>query len=267
MMETEHGTMGRLPFAAVGAGAVVVVLPGLAPMTGVDGGGMVRGMLGPLAGLAKTRRLVLFNRRPDLPRGITMAGLADEHAEAIREGLQPPVDLVGTSTGGSIAQQLAADHPDVVRRLVLVSSACRLGPTGRTLQRRVAARIRAGATRQALAVFAAGLVPPHRGQLAAGLTAYALGPRRVTTSAGDLDDMATTIEAEDAFDLAGCPAIRARTLVLAGRDDRFYSPALFEETAALIPSSKLRLFDRRGHVTVMTDPDFRQEIAAFLLAP
>jgi hypothetical protein len=42
--------------------------------------------------------------------------------------------------------------------------------------------------------------------------------------------------------------------------------ALFEETAALVPSSRLRLFDRRGHVTVMTDPGFRQEMATFLLA-
>ena len=76
--------------------------------------------------------------------------------------------------------------------------------------------------------------------------------------------MATTIEAEDKFDLAGCPTISARTLILAGRDDRFYSPALFEETAALVPSSRLRLFDRRGHVTVMTDPGFRYQMVTFL---
>ena len=39
------------------------------------------------------------------------------------------VDVVGTSTGGSIAQQLAADHPETVRRLALLSTACRLGTT------------------------------------------------------------------------------------------------------------------------------------------
>ena len=36
--------------------------------------------------------------------------------------------------------------------------------------------------------------------------------------------MAVTIEAEDDFDLARCPPIGAPTLILAGRDDRFYSP-------------------------------------------
>ena len=102
---------------------------------------------------------------PGLPRGMTMAEMAAEHADAIRE-LGAPVDVMGTSTGGSIAQQLAADHPDVVGRLVLLSTACRLGPEGKVLQRRVAARIRAGAYRQATAVMGPGVPPRGRSRRA-----------------------------------------------------------------------------------------------------
>jgi pimeloyl-ACP methyl ester carboxylesterase len=109
--------MGPLPYAAVGDGPPLVSLAGLSPTTGFEGDGMVRATLGPLAALARTRRVVLFNRRPGLPRGMTMAALAAEHADAIRAGLGGPVDVVGTSTGGSIAQQLAAEHPDAVARL------------------------------------------------------------------------------------------------------------------------------------------------------
>lgn len=76
--------------------------------------------------------------------------------------------------------------------------------------------------------------------------------------------MATTIEAEDEFDLGACPTIQAPTLILAGRDDRFYSEALFEETARLIPHSTLRVFAGRGHMTVMRDPRLRRELSAFL---
>jgi pimeloyl-ACP methyl ester carboxylesterase len=255
--------MGPLPYAAVGDGPPLVSLAGLSPTTGFEGDGMVRATLGPLAALARTRRVVLFNRRPGLPRGMTMAALAAEHAEAIRAGFGGPVDVVGTSTGGSIAQQLAAEHPDAVARLVLVSTACRLGPLGKRLQRRVAARVRAGADAQALAVAAASLVPPGRGQLAAGLAGRLLGPRLVRDGLGD---MASTIEAEDDFDLARLSPIRAPTLILAGRDDRFYTPELFAETARLIPGSTLRLLEGRGHITVMRDRRFREALTAFLTA-
>jgi pimeloyl-ACP methyl ester carboxylesterase len=256
-----RGTYGALPYAALGDGPPVVALAGLSPTTGVDGDGTVRGVLGPLVALSRSRRLVVFNRRASLPRGMTMAELAAEHADAIRAGFGGPVDVVGTSTGGSIAQQLAADHPDAVARLVLVSTACRLGPLGKTMQRRVAARIRAGAEAQACAVMAAALVPPRRGQLLAGLAGRLLGPRLIH---GGLADMATTIEAEDEFDLAGLSPIRAPALILAGGDDRFYSPELFAETARLIPGSALDVIPGRGHITVMRDRRFREALTGFL---
>ncbi|MBV9049316.1 MAG: hypothetical protein JOY58_13660, partial [Solirubrobacterales bacterium] len=58
--------------------------------------------------------------------------------------------------------------------------------------------------------------------------------------------------------------ITAPTLILAGGEDRFYPQELFAETARLIPGSDLRLFDGRGHVSVISDPDFRAALAAFL---
>jgi len=262
MATLEHGTLGRIPSASLGSGEPVLVLIGLAPVTGVEGERMTKASLGPLLSLTGRRRLVVTNRRADLPRGMTMAQIAAEHADAAR-ALGAPVDVVGTSTGGSIAQQLAADHPEVVRRLVLLSTACRLGPQGKELQRRVAARVRRGATRQAMAVLAADLVPPGRGQIAAGVLASLVGPLAVRDRQG-IDDMATTIEAEDDFDLARSPTITAPTLIVAGRDDRFYGPELFEETARLIPGSELLLLEGRGHITALNDARCREALSRFL---
>jgi pimeloyl-ACP methyl ester carboxylesterase len=112
-------------------------------------------------------------------------------------------------------------------------------------------------------VMAAGLVPPGRGQIAAGVVAFAVGPLVLRDLQG-LDDMATTIEAEDEFDLARCPQIKAPTLIVAGRDDRFYAPELFEETARLIPGSDLRLLDGKGHITALNDPRCRDALESWL---
>ncbi|MET0684319.1 MAG: alpha/beta fold hydrolase [Solirubrobacteraceae bacterium] len=260
----ERGVAGPLPCLRTGSGKPLLFIGGLSPVAGVDATGtewMVGSLLGPFA---KRREVVFVNRRPGLPRGMTMAGMAAEHAEAIHAlGGGGAVDVAGISTGGSIAQQLAADFPDVVDRLLLLCTACRLGPEGKALQRRVAARVRAGALRQAAAVMAAGLVPPGRGQTVAGALGHLAGPR-LLAGGDDMADMATTIEAEDAFDLADCPRITAPTLILAGGDDRFYSPELFAETARLIPGSRLRVFEGRGHVTVSRHPEWAGEIERFL---
>jgi pimeloyl-ACP methyl ester carboxylesterase len=147
---------------------------------------------------------------------------------------------------------------------VLLSTACRLGPEGSELQRRVAARIRQGAYRKAIALMAAGLVPPGPGRLPVGAVASVVGPLVVRDRQG-LDDMATTIEAENAFDLAACASpIAAPTLLVAGRDDRFYAPELFEETARLIPGCDLRVLDGKGHMTALGDTRCRDAVESWL---
>ena len=259
----ERGVVGPLPCLRTGSGRPLLFIGGLSPAAGVDATGTEKMAGSLLEPFARRREVVFVNRRPGLPRGMTMAEMAAEHAEAIRALGDGPVDVAGISTGGSIAQQLAADHPGVVGRLALLCTACRLGPEGKVLQRRVAARVRAGALRQATAVMVAGLVPPGRGQTVAGALGHLAGPR-LLAGRDDMTDMATTIEAEDAFDLLDCPRITAPTLILAGGDDRFYSPELFAETARLIPGSRLRVFEGRGHVTVSRHPEWADEIERFL---
>lgn len=263
-MLIDYGNLGPLPYAALGDGQPLIIVAGLSPTTGFRGGLAVRAALGPLVELAASRRIVVLNRRPGLPTGITMAEIAAEHREALSAGFgDRRLDVIGLSTGGSIAQQVAADHPELIQRLVLISTACRLGPYGRSLQRTVAAKVRRGARRQAIATLAAGLIPPRRGRLAVAAAAL-VTPHRLFADAQGIDDMATTIEAEDAFDLTQCPPIQAPTLLLAGRNDRFYAPSLFQETADMVSGCRLHLFDKRGHITVMRDPAFRSETERFL---
>ena len=170
---------------------------------------MQRMNLAAIAALAVSGRVLFFNRRAGLPEGMTISELAAEHAEAIGTLPGGSADVIEVSTGGSIAQQLAAEHPEVVRRLALIA---RL-PAG-SCRAAVAELGRARAPRgesPGVCGVAAGLVPPRRGRLAAAAAAWLIGPRLFGDAAA-LADMATTIEAEDEFDLARCrDPIRAPT--------------------------------------------------------
>jgi pimeloyl-ACP methyl ester carboxylesterase len=157
---------------------------------------------------------------------MSMAELADEHADAIRSLGDGPIEVVGVSTGGSIAEQVAADHSDVVDRLLLLSTGCPRGPEGPSAAAprcypHPARRPTAGVRREG-----GGRRSAQSRRLAVATLAWLAGPR-VLAGGDDLADMATTIEAEDAFDLAACPSpIRAPTVILAGRVDRFCGPEL-----------------------------------------
>src|SRR5690242_5495095 len=99
----ERGTAGPLPYLSGGKGPPLVYLAGLTPAAGVDSlsaRSMALSALIPIRG----RRVLFFNRRPGLPRGTTMAAVAAEHSRAIRALVPGPVDVMGVSTGGSIAQ-------------------------------------------------------------------------------------------------------------------------------------------------------------------
>ena len=88
-----------------------------------------------LTPLAKAGFEVYFtNRWPGMAADTTFA---DDGRAACRGNLHhfgEPVDVLGASTGGSLALQLIADRPDVVRKAVVASAAYTLGPVAKQQQ-------------------------------------------------------------------------------------------------------------------------------------
>jgi pimeloyl-ACP methyl ester carboxylesterase len=79
----------------------------------------------------------------------------------------------------------------------------------------------------------------------------------------DPSDTVVTLEAEDKFNFKERLAqITAPTLVAAGEQDPFYTPALFRETAAGIPHARLILYPGMGHPA--SGKHFQQDVLAFL---
>ena len=175
-----------------------------------------------------------------------MSDLAADYAQAVEEDIGEPVFLHGTSTGGSVVLQLAVDRPELVRRLVLASAACRLSPRGRSVMAEVARLTEAGDRRRATAaVVGAGTSP------SLGFLTRRAGWLMGQFTAEDQTDMLRTIAAEDVFDAEpGLGRVQAPTLVLGGTADGFYSRDLFERTAAGIPQGRAVVMEGKSHLYV-----------------
>jgi pimeloyl-ACP methyl ester carboxylesterase len=98
------------------------------PLIVLHGGLGGAGMFGPvLPALAETRRVVAVELQAhghtaDVDRPLSFEAMADDVAALIRRLGLAQVDLLGYSLGGGVALQAAIRHPDLVRKLVVVSA-------------------------------------------------------------------------------------------------------------------------------------------------
>jgi len=260
----EGALYGGLPYLAVGAGPPLVVFSGLSAEH-ANPTGLARWFeLQTLKPMARHFTVYAVNRKPGLPAGSAIGDLAGHYAEAIAREFPGPVCIEGVSTGGSIAQQFAIDHPQLVRRLVLAATACRLSPHGREVQRKFAELTSQGRPRRAYAALGPTLAATAAGGRALAALMWLFG---ASQRADDPSDMLVTVAAEDTFDASPeLHRIAAPTLLVAGGRDRFYSPELFWETAERIPDARLSLYEDKGHAGVMTHKPAIREIVAFLRA-
>ncbi len=145
---------------------------------------------------------------PTPPLPLSIPGLAALAVAVLDAAGLGAADVLGFSHGGAVAQQVARDAPDRVRRLILVSTSCGVGAT-----------------------------PGHRGE-----TLHALG----TPSAGypwPLPDPLGLLWQWLAFSswssIPFLGAIRAPTLVVCGAHDRIVPPINSRVLAGRIPDSSL----------------------------
>ena len=198
------------------------------------------------------------------PAPVTIADLAADYTGVLARQLAGPSTCWVCPPGGSVALQLAADHPDLVRRLVILCSGCRLGPRGRAAQRQVAALLREGRSRRAGAVMMSMLGATSASQRVLAGLGWLLGS--AVAGRGD-PDMLATIDAEDAFDLTGrLGSITAPALVIGGDHDAFYGTSVFQQTAALLPPGRLVLYPGKGHAGTVASRRLLQDVLTFLQA-
>jgi pimeloyl-ACP methyl ester carboxylesterase len=230
----------------------------------VPSGWRRRMALGLAAPLSADFRVYVVSRKPGLHLGESMSDIVGYLATAIERELGEAVCLTGASTGGSVALQLAVDRPDLVRALVVVAAAYKLGPGGREVTRELARLTRAGDAAGGWAqVMTAAMLPTTLHRPARPLA------RRMMASRAALDptDLLVTLDAEDAFDVGEqLHRITAPTLVIGGGKDVFYPRELFEQTAAGVQDGRARIFPDWGHLRTSASSVTANIRLGFLLA-
>ena len=73
----------------------------------------------------------LFDRRKEVKAGLTVDEMAEDIADSLKALKIERAFVFGTSQGGMIAQLLAIKHPELVSKLVIASSASRLGESSK----------------------------------------------------------------------------------------------------------------------------------------
>jgi pimeloyl-ACP methyl ester carboxylesterase len=268
MLEVREGTMkGELPYISVGEGPPLVVFVAGGPSNANSTGWQRRYEVRWLAPLARGGFTIYrVNRKTDLKPGLTtMANLADDYALALEDEFANPVDVLGISTGGMIAQQFALDHPDLLGRLVLGGVAYRLGPLAREAEQRSAEFASRGQYQRSLAAMAPVFVASPLAQRLVGAMYWLMAPLVGMGRNWDPTDMIATIKAEVAFDIGErLGEISAPTLLICGERDHAFSPDLFRQTAERIPHAHLIVYEGRGHGGSLRNRRFARDVVSFL---
>jgi pimeloyl-ACP methyl ester carboxylesterase len=227
------------------SGRPLLYLPGLSTAVGLPRGReRARATVGwePLLDRFTIYRI----SRPTQPPGTSFAQMAEQHAVAL-EGLDPPVDVIGESTGGAIALHLAAARPDLVRRLVLVIIGATLSANGRMLAERTHANISNGRVRPAYRDMYSLGATSAVSRAVRGAMGWAIGPR-LSPPPDDPAIVLRELEAWRAFDGTRiASSVASPTLVIGAERDPVFIPTYADELAALIPQGRAVTIPRLGH--------------------
>jgi 3-oxoadipate enol-lactonase len=188
-------------------------------------------------------------RSADLPGPYNVPQLAKDLAEVLDRLKIDSADVLGYSQGGAVAQQLALDYPERVRRLVLACTySCNLLSRRERLEGAVmpwVVRLIGPAGLARLIVFAGGGGPPLMREQRDGL--------RNMLAANDRAHAVAAIQAMTSFDSRGwLDRITRPTLVIAGDADTAVPLHHARMLAAGIPGARLRLVEGAGHTLLWT---------------
>lgn len=256
---------GNIYYETAGEGPPLLLIMGL-------GGSSVDWTPEFILGLAAEFKCIVYDQRgcgqSDPPAGpVTIPGMARDAASVLDHLRIARADIVGLSLGGMVAQRLALDHADRVRRLVLVSTCCG-GSKGVRASEEDQKRIffsapgAEGVRNSVERMCAPGLEERRPGVIDSFVDRKMERPGRYRVMQAQLEAGKT----DERFDLL--PKIAAPTLIISGDSDPLLPLVNIEMLHGQIPNSRVEIIPDCGHLPMLEYPErLRASIGEFLCAP
>ncbi len=208
----------------------------------------------------------VVTRKRNMPKGYSIADMADDYAQLIADEFDGRVDLaLGMSTGGQIGFYLAAHHPDRFGHVAIVVAGYEETEQGKQVALTYARLLSEGRSGEAMASMF-GVLNPSWPQgvvrvLGAAMSRLMLGE----THPYFANDVVVEAEAETACDAREVLSdISVPVLLVCGDEDPGFSKEVYEETARLIPDCTFRMYEGLGHMGVGQDKRVPRDILDFV---
>ena len=238
----------------------LVIVPGLSVQSVL---GFAEAIAEAYQALAADFTIYVLDRRNELPEPYSVLEMAHDTAMAIQALELGPVCLFGASQGGMIAMKIAANHPELVKRLVLGSTSAQV--TEAQYDRVFegwADMARAGDAAALYLAFGEAIYPAPVFEQSRQLLLDAAK----TVTEGELRRFAIQTEGMRGFDIReDLNKIACPVLVLGSKDDQVVGGEASVQIAAQIQDRVLYMYEGYGHAAYDLAPDYRERMKRFLV--
>ena len=200
------------------------------------------------------------DRRKNLPDPYTIYEMAEDTVKVLRETGVTNADFIGISQGGMMAQAIALEYPDMVRKLVLGSTTSAVVPDTTDTVGRWAIDAQEGNAEKLVSDFAGRIYTP--GFTSAFREQFAQMASAVT--AEDLSRFVILAKSASGFDVScRLGEIRCPVFAIGAENDTVCPPSCSEEIAEKT-GGEVYIYPGYGHAVSDEAPDYRQRILDFL---
>ena len=203
----------------------------------------------------------MFSRKNELPEGYSIRDMAEDQAMAMQELGISKASVLGVSQGGMIAQLLAANHRELVEKIVIAVSAPRVNELIRENISKWMEFAEQGDHKNLMIDTAEKSYSPEylkkyrKIYPVIGSVGKPSDYRRFLINAG-------AILAFDAFE--ELPRISCPALIIGGEEDKIVGVRASYEMNERIPNSELYVYKGLGHAAYEEAADFNERVFSFL---